>query len=248
MIFHERPGTRWLANRPASSGYDAWAKLEFDSRQAVDRRSLFAPSLRRGAFHWVPVVAGLMLLAIGCAEPIPGPNPAADGTLPATEMEPPPGTDGSSSIPTSPQATSLSPEANGPTAGMPSENAAPSTAATTPGHTGQPATPDVERVTADVGVGQRGRSLDKHEGAIERMIVQPARTLFAVRERMVFSTQIPQALQLYKATHGRGPTSHEDFLRDIIQANNIRLPELPEGQRYVYDLASEELLVERPAR
>jgi hypothetical protein len=111
-----------------------------------------------------------------------------------------------------------------------------------------PADAPVERVAAEAGVGQRGRSLDQYQGAVERTIVEPARTLFAVRERLIFSTQIPQAMQLYKATHGRGPASEDEFMREIIQANNIRLPELPAGHRYVYDPASQELLVERPAR
>ena len=42
--------------------------------------------------------------------------------------------------------------------------------------------------------------------------------------------------------------SHEEFMEKIVQANNIRLPELPEGHRYLYDPTTNELMVERPKK
>jgi hypothetical protein len=108
----------------------------------------------------------------------------------------------------------------------------------------QPPAVDMERVKAEKGVGIAGRSLDPHEGPI----VTPAKTLFTVRERAVFEIQIPGALRLFKASNGQGPKSHDEFMAQIIQANQIQLPELPPGQRYVYDPATEELNVERPRR
>jgi hypothetical protein len=53
---------------------------------------------------------------------------------------------------------------------------------------------------------------------------------------------------LFKATNGNSPKSHEDFMAQIIDANQIHLPELAAGQRYVYDPEKEELMVERPRR
>jgi hypothetical protein len=106
------------------------------------------------------------------------------------------------------------------------------------------ATPEMERVKAEKGVGVKGRSLDQHEG----LLVTPAKAYFAVRERAVFEIQIPGALKLYKATNDKGPKSHEDFMAQIIDANQINLPELPVGQRYIYDPEKEELMVERPVR
>jgi hypothetical protein len=206
----------------------------------------------------VAIVLSFALMAGGCAEPIPGPDPAMESSPPAAEAEsefetPPAETPTTASPATDPNPRPTarhSPDSVAPAAAPPQPGATPDNAGL-PGQAG-PSTPtgtgNTERVTADVGVGQRGRSLDKYEGAVERTIVEPARTLFAVRERMVFSTQIPQALQLYKATHGQGPATEQQFFQEIIQANNIRLPELPAGQRYLYDPASEELLVERPAR
>lgn len=101
---------------------------------------------------------------------------------------------------------------------------------------------DMERVKAERGVGVKGRSLDEHQG----LLVTPAKAYFSVRERVVFEIQIPEALKLFKATHGHGPKSHEDFMAQIIDANQIPLPELPAGHRYVYEPEKEELTVERP--
>lgn len=98
---------------------------------------------------------------------------------------------------------------------------------------------------AEVGVGKAGASL-RNETGIGRMIATPATSLFATRERAVFSIQIPQALQLFKATNGRTPKSHDEFMTQIIRANRIKLPELPAGQRYVYDPKQAQLMVEMP--
>ncbi len=105
-----------------------------------------------------------------------------------------------------------------------------------------PAEEDMERVKADVGAAKAGRSLDEYEG----FTVTPAKSLFAVRERMVFQAQIPSALKLYKATNGNNPKSHEEFMTKIIEAGQIQLPELPAGQRYAYDPEKGELMVEKP--
>ncbi len=116
-----------------------------------------------------------------------------------------------------------------------SQSAAPSESAAAPGTT---------RVPAAVGVGIKGRRLD--DPKLVKMIVTPARALFSTRERVVFEMQIPHALQLYEATNGTKPKSHEEFMQQIIQFNQIQLPELPPGQRYVYDPETGELMVERP--
>lgn len=107
-----------------------------------------------------------------------------------------------------------------------------------------PPPPATETVKAEQGVGIKGRSLDEYEG----VVVTPVKTLFAFKEKAVFEIQIPQALTLFNASEGRNPTSHEEFMEKIVQANNIRLPELPEGHRYLYDPATNELMVERPKK
>jgi hypothetical protein len=93
-------------------------------------------------------------------------------------------------------------------------------------------------------VGARGQSLQQHSG----VLVEPAKAFFRVEQRMVFDVQIPQALQLFAATEGRKPNSHDEFMTKIIAANNIQLPRLPPGQKYIYSPEKGELMVERPAK
>jgi hypothetical protein len=94
---------------------------------------------------------------------------------------------------------------------------------------------------ADVGVGKKGRGYGKG------VIVTPVATLFAVRERLVFTVQIPEAMKLFKAEQGRAPKDNDEFMAEIIKKNNIRLPQLPDGDRYMYYPKTEELMVESPA-
>jgi hypothetical protein len=61
-------------------------------------------------------------------------------------------------------------------------------------------------------------------------------------------TKVPYAVKLYQAEHGHFPKTPEDFMRDIIEAQNVELPELPAGHRYVYDPQTGDLEIERPAK
>jgi hypothetical protein len=113
---------------------------------------------------------------------------------------------------------------------------------TPPGSTGDP---NMVRVQAEAGVGKRGQRLN--DPRLVQTIVAPARGLFQTEQRMVFEVQIPHALQLYEASNGKKPKTHQEFMEQIIQANQIQLPELPAGQRYVYDPQTGDLMVEKPA-
>jgi len=134
------------------------------------------------------------------------------------------------------------------TAGSGGESTASSPSTTQPPANSTSTTqPTTELVPAAPGVGKSGRKLDQYQkDAVQNMISTPARAYFQTKERIVFEIEIPHALQLYKAEHGEGPRSQEDFMRDIIEFNNIKLPELQAGQRYVYNPETEELMVERP--
>jgi len=103
----------------------------------------------------------------------------------------------------------------------------------------QPAASSV-REEARGGVGEKGR------GYGDGPVTTPVAAYFAVQERLVFDVQIPQAMNLYKAAEGRAPKTHDEFMRNIVAANQIRLPALPAGHRYVYDPKSERLMVEHP--
>jgi len=122
--------------------------------------------------------------------------------------------------------------------------AAPKAPETAQNHLPPPAasqTPETVQKPAEVGVGKKGRGYGKG------FIATPAASLWAVKERLVFQVQIPQAMQLFKAGNdNKGPKSHDEFMEKIIKENSIKLPELPEGDRYMYDPKTEQLMVESP--
>jgi len=99
---------------------------------------------------------------------------------------------------------------------------------------------EIVREKAEVGVGEKGNDLS------EGLYSTPVKAYFRAKEQVAFNIQIPSAMQLYKAEHGRGPRTHEEFMEKIVKAGMIRLPELPAGHQYVYDPATEELMVEHP--
>ena len=115
-----------------------------------------------------------------------------------------------------------------------------------PTSTPPPAAPaePTEQVKADTGVGVKGQSLQEHSG----VLVEPAKAYFRVEQKMVFNVQVPQALQLFEASEGRKPNSEQEFMTKIVQANNIKLPTLPQGHKYIYNVEKGELMVERPAK
>lgn len=104
----------------------------------------------------------------------------------------------------------------------------------------------MEQVKAGVGVGQKGSKI-RGEG-MNQMIAGPAIAYFNAKEKIVFEIQVPQALNLYWGEHGDYPKSHDEFMEKVINFNNIQLPQLKEGARYVYDVESHTLMVERPAK
>jgi hypothetical protein len=60
---------------------------------------------------------------------------------------------------------------------------------------------------------------------------------------------IQQALDLYRATNDRYPKDYDEFMTEIIKANNIALPKLPHYQEYGYDEKEHKLVIlEYPAR
>lgn len=86
---------------------------------------------------------------------------------------------------------------------------------------------------AEVGVGKKG-----HYGP--GIVTTPLSARFRAEEKLNFA-QANHVLQIYKATHGKAPQSHEEYMEKIIKANHLKLPELPEGREYFYDVEKEEL-------
>jgi hypothetical protein len=57
---------------------------------------------------------------------------------------------------------------------------------------------------------------------------------------------VEKALQLFQAMHDRYPNSHDEFVQKVIKANNLRLPVLPGGRQYQYDVENHKLVVVKP--
>jgi hypothetical protein len=54
---------------------------------------------------------------------------------------------------------------------------------------------------------------------------------------------IQQAMDLYHATNDRYPKDYDEFMAEIIKANNIALPMLPPHQKYGYDEKEHKLII-----
>ena len=108
----------------------------------------------------------------------------------------------------------------------------------------KPAAPEA-RKTAEVGDGKKGQYKQK----FGRMSIFDTTigTMYRTRENLTYNVQIPHAMNLYQASNdGKFPRTHEEFMKEIIQANNIKLPELREGRRYIYNPEKAVLEVEYP--
>jgi hypothetical protein len=173
----------------------------------------------------LPIVCLTVLALAGCGDIAP---PQRRGPMA------PPGID----IPRSD--TPATPTANRPPPPPPPPGATQPPVAAQPGQPAQPA-PGMNRVEAGVGVGSKG-----HYGA--GVITTPLDVYWRAQERITFNIQIAENMKLFKAMNdNKAPATHEEFMQKIIKEGLIKLPDLPQGHRYVYDPQKEQLMVERPA-
>lgn len=102
--------------------------------------------------------------------------------------------------------------------------------------------PETEREVLAVGADKRGRN---YGGGV---ITEPIKQYFGVQQRIQLMN-LKRAMDLYKAGHNNKlPATHEAFMKEVVEANSLQLPELPAGERYVFDPQVGELMVERPKR
>ncbi len=78
------------------------------------------------------------------------------------------------------------------------------------------------------------------------IITVPVGTLFTTRERM-FLMQLKHTEDLYKANNdNQMPKTHEEYMEKIIKEGGLTLPQLPDGQEYVYDPEDQQLKIRKP--
>jgi hypothetical protein len=110
----------------------------------------------------------------------------------------------------------------------------------------QPEDPNLERVKAGKGVGAKGRSLDQYEG----IYVTPAKAYFAAKERIFFEIEFKANYDRWRVLEDQAPKDFDELKSKFLDPLGLtpKLPKLPEGHKYVWDAATEQLLVERPRK
>ena len=59
----------------------------------------------------------------------------------------------------------------------------------------------------------------------------------------ISKSHIESAVNLFQASEGRYPKDMDEFMEKIINENNIKLPVLPGGKKYQYDVDNHKLVV-----
>lgn len=91
-----------------------------------------------------------------------------------------------------------------------------------------------------------GKEVVDSKVQITNPITGPLEAYQPLRQK-VSMIPVTQAIELFRATEGRYPKDHEEFMTKVIKANQMRLPQLNGGQRYEYDVENHELLIVRDA-
>ena len=108
-----------------------------------------------------------------------------------------------------------------------------------------PQEPQMPDQIAKTGVGAKGNSLDGIKGDDPRMLMAgPVKAYFNTREKIVFDIALPKSVQLFNALHDRNPKTHEEYMKEVVESAQIKLPELPAGMVYRYRPEINELWVE----
>lgn len=110
----------------------------------------------------------------------------------------------------------------------------------------QPAAQQLADPSRPVEIGEfdqeAGKDVVKLDAKVSDPITGPLEILKKAKVELPMLA-IEHALNLYNAAEGRFPQSHDEFMTQIIAANNIRLPALPNGLQYQYDVAGHRLVI-----
>lgn len=162
-------------------------------------------------------------------------QPATPPPAPPQSAAMPPGAPGQ---PNSPGTAAPAEQAAAPPVAQPS-----ATAGGLPGLPGVniPGQPQPNTVTERAQPGATGKGNYGGPG----VVTTPISVYFQAQERLIYDS-VTYAVKLFEAEHGHKPKTEEEFMKKIIEFNQIRLPQLPPGSKYKYDPQTGELLVERP--
>ncbi len=103
--------------------------------------------------------------------------------------------------------------------------------------------PDPGDVAAVPDEGRQFTANDPVRGRRSRSVGGYAGAVFGARfwaEHQMIINSVTHALNLYWATNGEYPQSHDEFMEKIVKFNQIQLPELMDDQEYFYDPAQKQ--------
>ena len=103
--------------------------------------------------------------------------------------------------------------------------------------------PIVGETTQDIGEFDPDAGEEVSDGKVELNMVTGAAGAYGPLVEKVSNIAIVQAVNLFNAAEGRYPKDHEEFMSKVIKRNNIRLPMLPHGSAYKYDVENHALVV-----
>jgi hypothetical protein len=105
-------------------------------------------------------------------------------------------------------------------------------------------------------VGQRTQKIRDAEPALKKGDAKAASTKIIAKDPITLQgnayvsiigrasqLSIQQALDLFRANNDRYPKDLDEFMTEIIKANNIALPKLPPYQDYAYDAKEHKLII-----
>jgi hypothetical protein len=79
------------------------------------------------------------------------------------------------------------------------------------------------------------------------LITEPVHQFFSMRNLIMWD-QIKHDMDIWQAIHNRWPKNAQEFQKEILEPARIELPDLPPGNRYVYNPKTGELLVARKSQ
>lgn len=103
--------------------------------------------------------------------------------------------------------------------------------------------PIVGETTQDIGEFDPDAGEEVSDGKVELNMVTGAAGAYGPLVEKVSNIAIVQAVNLFNAAEGRYPKDHDEFMTKVIKRNNIRLPMLPHGSAYKYDVENHALVV-----
>ena len=102
----------------------------------------------------------------------------------------------------------------------------------------------IDKKTQDIGEFDPKAGAKVSDGKINATdpITAPLSAYGPIMERFS-EIQITPVINLFHATEDRYPKDYDEFMEKIIKANNIKLPVLPGGKKYQYDVENHKLVV-----